>query len=152
MTKNKKAVFFIIMLFIAFAALFCGIGKFGGNNIKYPELETNGQIIYLPQYMPDGYTVDKVDIYDGLITSEFVNGSKHIVFIQILNDNVSIDVDTDDYQTSEANIGSKDGYLSGYGNDKIFTFFENDCMFSISGEIEKEEIDKIVKSIEPYKQ
>ena len=62
MTKNKKIIFVFIVLIFILLMLFIAKTR-RGNKIEYPEFETNGQSIYLPTYIPDGYSVKRRDDY-----------------------------------------------------------------------------------------
>lgn len=149
MTKNKKIIFVFIVLIFTLLILFIAKTR-RENKIEYPEFETNGQSIYLPTYIPDGYSVKSVRVSDGMTTAEFTDGSEVICFVEIRSTDVSIDIDDEDYETKKAELGSKYGFLSEWDDRKIFTYTDEISTVSISGKLKNEEIEKIVKSIKLY--
>ena len=120
-------------------------------NIIYPEFDTYGQTIYLPTYIPKGYIVDDINVKEGITTTRFVNDSKVLVFVQAKSAGLGVDIDKDDYDTQKMKIGDKTGYFSKERDETIFTYYEEDYSFTISGNLDKDEISKIVNSIEIYK-
>lgn len=146
-----KKVIFIILVLILTSLLYFEFKTNTKKNINYPEFDTLGQTIYLPTYIPEEYVVDDINVKDGIITTRFMKDSKALVFVQVKRVGLGIDIDKDDYDTQKIKIGEKTGYFSKESDETIFTYYEGDYSFSISGNLDKDEISKIVNSIEIYK-
>lgn len=142
---------FIILLLILTSLLYFELKTSTKKNIIYPEFDTYGQTIYLPTYIPKGYIVDDINVKEGITTTRFVNDSKVLVFVQVKSAGLGVDIDKDDYDTQKMEIGDKTGYFSKERDETIFTYYEEDYSFTISGNLDKDEISKIVNSIEIYK-
>lgn len=150
MNRIKKMIF-IILLLILTSLLYFELKTSTKKNIIYPEFDTYGQTIYLPTYIPKGYIVDDINIEDGIITTRFVCGTDYIFFIQMNYSNAVVDVDNTNYETNRIKLADKEGYFSKEYEETIFTYYEGDYSFTISGNLDRDEISKIVNSTEIYK-
>lgn len=151
MYKTKKYALMTTVL-ISASLLYFGLNAETGGNIEYPDFETYGQTVYLPTYIPEGYTVQSVNIEDEVITVIFVNNLNFISFTQMPSLSLGIDNDSADYSIIKTTIGNKSGYISENNNKIIFIYYDINYAFSISGGLDKDELSKIVSSIKLYAQ
>ncbi len=151
MYKTKKYALMTTVL-ISASLLYFGLNAETGGNIEYPDFETYGQTVYLPTYIPEGYTVQSVNIEDEVITVIFVNSLNFLAFVQMPIISLGIDTDSADYSIIETKIGSKTGFISENDNTTIFTYYENSYSFAILGSLNRDELSKIVNSVEIYAQ
>ena len=79
MYKTKKYALMTTVL-ISASLLYFGLNEEKGGNIEYPDFETYGQTVYLPTYIPEGYTVQDVNITGKMIVSMFTCKSDYILF------------------------------------------------------------------------
>lgn len=151
MHKTKKYALMTTVL-ISASLLYFGLNAETGGNIEYPDFETYGQTVYLPTYIPEGYTVQDVSVKEKMITVSFVSGLNLLVFVQMPILSLGIDTDSADYSIIEAKIGSKTGFISENDNTTIFTYYESNYAFAILGSLNRDELSKIVNSVEIYAQ
>lgn len=121
--------------------------------ISYPKFSiNNGMDVFLPQYIPEGYIVDEVQMFDKFISASYIAEEKYIIFVQDEYSNFSMSIDNEDYIIKEAKINGNEGYLllnkDGYNN--ICLFYENNYCYTISGPLDEYELKKIAKSVEIY--
>ena len=149
MAITKKKIFiFIILVFMAL--VFFTFKANSKSGVEYPEFDANGQEVYLPTYMPEGYVVQDIIVNNEVITINFIYESEYAFFVQMPYYSLGMDIDKDDYYTEKTKIGGKEGYFSEYENNNIFTFYEGNHTFSVLGAFDKDEFDKIVRSIKLY--
>ena len=151
MYKTKKYALMTTVL-ISASLLYFGLNAETGGNIEYPDFETYGQTVYLPTYIPEGYTVQGINVKEKMITVRFVSGSNLLVFTQMPSLSLGIDNDSADYSIIKTTIGNKSGYISENNNKIIFIYYDRNYAFSISGGLDKDELSKIVSSIKLYAQ
>lgn len=151
MYKTKKYALMTTVL-ISASLLYFGLNAETGGNIEYPDFETYGQTVYLPTYIPEGYTVQDVNITGKMIVSMFTCKSDYILFTQVNFYNIASDLDNSNYETQRAKLGNTEGYFSNDGDRTIFTYYKDDYLFSVSGTLDKSELSKIVNSVELYAQ
>ena len=151
MYKTKKYALMTTVL-ISASLLYFGLNEEKGGNIEYPDFETYGQTVYLPTYIPEGYTVQDVNITGKMIVSMFTCKSDYILFTQVNFYNIASDLDNSNYETQRAKLGNTEGYLSEEGGRTLFIYYEEGYSFSISGGLDKDELSKIVSSIKLYAQ
>ncbi len=151
MYKTKKYALMTTVL-ISASLLYFGLNAETGGNIEYPDFETYGQTVYLPTYIPEGYTVNNVELNGKIVSAMFANDSDYIFFTQMRYSNAPSDVDNSNYATHKTKLGYTDGYLSEEGGRTLFIYYEGGYSFSISGGLDKDELSKIVSSIKLYAQ
>ncbi|WIV13506.1 DUF4367 domain-containing protein [Proteiniborus sp. MB09-C3] len=107
---------------------------------------------YAPEYVPDGFNIEKEDInfFGQLIIYKNKNGEE-IVFEQYKLEHRNMIIDTEGTELEPISIKKFEGYFySNKGTNNIF-WDDGYCGFIISSSINKQEIIKIAKSIKTKK-
>ena len=101
-----------------------------------------------PSYIPNGYVVESEEAANAVCRISYVNrNGVRVTYRQRLKDNNSMIADTEGTHTSEISIGTY--YGVSYINKGILfiVFADEEYVYTISGDLEKEELIKISESI-----
>lgn len=114
-----------------------------GANIKMPK-EWEG--VYYPHYIPEGYRIveSDVSIMKGILyQDEFENRIAYT--LDIYSEEAYLDTEEVDYK--EVKINNMIGRLYKKENKQAILFHNNEYIFHISSDLEKEELIKVAKSV-----
>ncbi len=119
-----------------------------GGQVDYGDLLIGPAELYLPTYMPAGYTFEHLDKAGGFYVATYENDAGDMIILQNLTDGTTVGIDSEDadheqlfLNDEEAHYYYKDGYST-----LLFGYDEN--AFLISGLVSREEIVKIAESME----
>ena len=133
--RKNKIFFYFFALCITFV-IFCSFKK--TKDYEYPLIETDNDMeISLPKYVPQNYKFEEIEISPPFVSVTYSSESGNLYYTQITSPSFSLSLDT------ENNTSSKSSYLLSVYNDTN--------SFEITGNIEKDELFKMIESIEPYK-
>ena len=150
-TKDIKAMLFLI---ISTVLLFgCLITHEKQQRFEYPSItgETFEDVM-LPSYVPDGYTVTDMSISPLFNTIEYTCRENILYFIQGYNDG-TVSFDNEHNTISEYQSDKYEGFLltsTDIDNNYLLYVWDEQYSYEISGTIDKNEIFKMLESIEIY--
>ena len=150
-TKDRKAMLFLI---ISTVLLFgCVNTHEKQQKFEYPPItgETFEDVM-LPSYVPNGYTVTDMSISPLFNTIEYTYGENILYFTQSHND-ATVSFDNEHNTISEFQSDKYEGFLltsTDIDNNYLLYVLDNQYSYEISGTIDKNEIFKMIESIELY--
>lgn len=118
-------------------------GMVEGANIKMPK-EWEG--MYYPHYIPEGYRIVKSDVssISGIVYQDETE-RKIVYTLEAYTEDAYLDTEEVDYK--EVKINNMLGKSYTKENKQTILFHNNEYIFHLSGNLEEEELQKVVKSI-----
>ena len=150
-TKDRKAMLFLIISTILLFG--CVNTHEKQQKFEYPPItgETFEDVM-LPSYVPDGYTVTDMSFTPIFNTVDYINGENIIYFTQFHSDG-TVSFDNEHNTISEYQSDKYEGFLltsTDIDNNYLLYVWDNQYSYEISGTIDKNEIFKMIESIEVY--
>ena len=150
-TKNIKSILLLIIPTIFLFGFI--ITHENRQKFEYPPIsgETFKDIM-LPSYIPDGYTVTDMSISPLFNTIEYTYGENILYFTQGHND-ATVSFDNERNTISEYQSDKYEGILLtsiDIDNNYLLYVWDDQYSYEISGTIDKNEIFKMLESIELY--
>ena len=145
---DKGLIFLILSTIILFSVIF-----FYDNNKKYQYPEMNSEVyfdVYLPSYIPKGYSCHSMEIDDGFATLYFLDENENrLRFTQMLAKNFTLSIDNENHKITEFESSKYDGYhMHPLKTDyRTLVFWDENNFFEIMGQIAEEEIIKMADSL-----
>ena len=152
--KITKAVKVILFLIISTVLLFgCVNTHEKQQKFEYPPMtgETFDDIMF-PSYVPDGYTVTDMSISPLFNTIEYTYGENILYFTQGHND-ATVSFDNEHNTISEYQSDKYEGILltsTDFDNNYLLYVWDDQYSYELSGTIDKNELFKMIESIELY--
>ena len=152
--KSKKDIKALLLLIISSSLLFGYIithekqKKFDYPSITGETFES----VMLPSYVPDGYTVTDMSISPLFNTIEYTCRENILYFTQGYNDG-TVSFDNEHNTISEYQSDKYEGFLltsTDIDNNYLLYVWDEQYSYEISGTIDKNEIFKMLESIEIY--
>ena len=152
-TIRKKQNFF---LFFCFMHNFCYILFIKKTkDYEYPLIETDNDMeISLPKYVPQNYKFEEIEISPPFVSVTYSSESGNLYYTQITSPSFSLSLDTENNTITEYNSNKFTGYLltdTSRKSSYLLSVYNDTNSFEITGSIEKDELFKMIESIEPYK-
>lgn len=149
---NKKIDRGLIFLIISTLILFSVIYFYDSNKkYQYPEMNTEVYFdVYLPSYIPEGYSCHSMEIDDGFATLYFLDENENkLRFTQMLAKNFTLSIDNQNHKITEFKNGKYNGYhMHPLKSDfQTLVYWDENNFFEIMGQITEEEIIKMANSL-----
>ena len=151
MTKykiDKPLIFLIISSFILFSLIF-----FLDSTKKYQYPEMNSEVyfdVYLPSYIPEGYSCHSMEIDDAFASLHFINENENkLRFTQMPTKKFTLSIDNQNHKITEFESSKYDGYhMQPLKTDfQTLVFWDENNFFEISGQITEDDIIKMANSL-----
>lgn len=121
-------------------------------NKEENSIPTNWNNYYLPEYIADGYSLDRVQEFGENKIMFYQNSQgEEIQFSQSPNNN-NFQVDTENAETTEIMINDRKGILVDKNGLITLFWYNTDVAFYLSGNIDKEEMIKMAESTKMKKE
>ena len=150
--RKNKIFFYFFALCITFV-IFCSFKK--TKDYEYPLIETDNDMeISLPKYVPQNYKFDEIEISPPFVYVTYSSESGNLCYTQITSPSFSLSLDTENNTITEYNSNKFTGYLLTDTSSKssyLLSVYNDTNSFEITGNMEKDELFKMIESIEPYK-
>ena len=147
-----QSLFYFFALCITFV-IFCSFKK--TKDYEYPLIETDNDMeISLPKYVPQNYKFEEIEISPPFVSVTYSSESGNLYYTQITSPSFSLSLDTENNTITEYNSNKFTGYLLTDTSSKssyLLSVYNDTNSFEITGNIEKDELFKMIESIEPYK-
>lgn len=151
-SSDMKAIMFLIISTLILFGFILTTEK--QKKFEYPLIteETEFDLI-LPSYIPDGFSIIEYDISPISFSVSYSSGEKTLDYLQINSISNSVSLDNENNMITEYKSDRFEGYLL---TDKyikplhLICVWDKENCFAINGNVEKEDIIKILESLEVY--
>ena len=119
-----------------------------GEKVDYSQLLIEPAELYLPTYMPAGYTFEHIEKAGDFYVATYENDAGDTIILQNLTDGTTVGIDSEDAEHEQLLLNDEEAhyyYKDGYST-LLFGYDEN--AFLISGLVSREEIVRIAESME----
>lgn len=117
-------------------------------NVAYDfsDIPDSWEYFYVPEYLPVGYKVDRIQSTKQSIAIMYSNTVESIVFTQEkLASDISLDIERADWD--EVDIGRKQGYLTNEDDYKTLVWMDEQSVYRLESGIKENELIQIAESI-----
>lgn len=152
--KSKKDIKALLLLIISSSLLFGYIiTQEKQKKFDYPAITGKTfEDTMLPSYVPDGYIVTDMSFTPIFNTVDYINGENILYFTQF-HSNGTVSFDNEHNTISEYQSDKYEGFLltsTDIDNNYLLYVWDEQYSYEISGTIDKNEIFKMLESIEIY--
>lgn len=146
---DKPLIFLILSSCILFSVIFVNNGN---PKYQYPKMTSKVFFdVYLPSYVPEGYSCEIIETDDAFASIEFHNNeAKKLYFTQMpYSDSFTLSIDNQNNKITEFESTKYEGYhqCSLKTSYRSLFFWDDENYFEINGYITEDEIIKIANSL-----
>nr|WP_294682145.1 DUF4367 domain-containing protein [uncultured Anaerotignum sp.] len=149
---KNKALFSFLMISVLIIIIACASKQ--EKPYEYPLIETNQEIeIYLPQYVPQNYAFEEIEISPPFVTVTYSSKEGRIYYTQMNAASFSMSLDTENNTVTAYHSDHFTGYLltdSSVPSSYLLSVYNDTNAFELVGNIKKEELFQMLESIAPY--
>lgn len=103
--------------------------------------------VYFPEYVPDGYALDKIEDNASFIRTIFKNSENLLTISQMRVHDAAMFLNTENVESEKISINGKEGLYACTDGISTLTFYLDDWYLMIIGSIDKKECIKIAESM-----
>lgn len=104
---------------------------------------------YAPTYIPEGFRITEAKNYNDTSSIVYLNDARQMILFQKWpRENVNLRIDTEGTDTTSININGFEGLLVEKDDIIRVMWYSDDVLFTISSQIDKNELIKIAESVQ----